>query len=330
MLSTSTNPQCAANAVSFDTEDGIGFIGIDPAPVRSVPALLVYPVDRYLADGALFLPTAMEHKWAIFFHGGRIIFVRSWLREVSATAQVEVADNFATVTRINGAFVAEDEEKAFTVRVADYLLRTHALNIPFPALLPDKAGVDARASALWCMSAFGKMAEFATPHPIKTAPPSVPLRTHSLLHIAVARGNHAAAESQLDAGVPADLLARDGLAPLHWALANGAPAMAELLLVRGSPVDVRSAEAATPLMNAAQAGSVEWVEFLLARGADANARDARGFTALHRAAETGRIDVVRRLLQAGADPAAEAHGHTPLSLAQGRGETEIVRLLTRP
>ena len=179
-----------------------------------------------------------------------------------------------------------------------------------------------------CMSWFGDLAEFATPHAIDAPPPSVPLRTHSLLHIAVARGDRAAARAQLDAGVLIDLLAGDGLAPLHWSMAAKDLAMAEFLLDRGSPADVRSAEGATPLMNAVQAGRLDAADLLLARGADPNARDTRGFTALHRAAEMGKPDIVQRLLDAGASARIEAGGHTPLSVAQARGEAAIVNLLT--
>ena len=129
--------------------------------------------------------------------------------------------------------------------------------------------------------------------------------------------------------MPVDLRSQGGLTPLVWAMAAPDFKAAEFLLGRGSSVDARSAEQATPLMNAVQEARMEWVEFFLGRGADVNAADARGFTALHRAGEMGKIDLVRRLLQAGARPGIEAQGHTPLSLARGRGEAEIVGLLER-
>jgi hypothetical protein len=344
MLSTSTNPQCAVNAISFGGEDGTCFIGVEPEPATSVPAALRYPIDRHLADGALFLPREMEQKWAIFLHRGRVIFVRSWTRQVTAVADVEVADGIATLTRIYGSFrgangdddataepdgAIDDAERVLRVRTADFLIRTHALGTPFPAPIPPGAEADPRSAAMGCMSWFGDLAEFATPHAIDAPPPSVPLRTHSLLHIAVARGDRAAAQAQLDAGVPIDLLAGDGLAPLHWSMAAKDLAMAEFLLDRGSPADVRSAEGATPLMNAVQAGRLDAANLLLARGADPNARDTRGFTALHRAAEMGKPDIVQRLLDAGASARIEAGGHTPLSVAQARGEAAVVSLLTR-
>ena len=119
------------------------------------------------------------------------------------------------------------------------------------------------------------------------------------------------------------------LAPLHWALASDDAAIMTLLLDRGSPVDVRSREGATPLMTAVQGASVSKVCFLLDHGADVNARDGRGFTPLHRAAEMGHQEVLRVLLDRGALPNVEAEGHTPRSLAEGRGNGEIVAVLNR-
>ena len=101
-----------------------------------------------------------------------------------------------------------------------------------------------------------------------------------------------------------------------------------LLLDRGSPVDVRSGEGTTPLMHAVRSARLEKVAFLLDHGADVNARDQRGFTALHRAAEMGHVDVTRMLLDRGASPNPEAEGYTPRSLAEARGETGIVALLS--
>src|SRR5262245_5819056 len=71
MISTSANLVCAQNAVSYSQEDGTSFAGARPPSGRVAPADLRYRIDRVLADGALFLPDAMEHKWAIFHHGGK-------------------------------------------------------------------------------------------------------------------------------------------------------------------------------------------------------------------------------------------------------------------
>jgi ankyrin repeat protein len=269
----------------------------------------------------------MEHKWALYFHEGRILCIRSWLRKLVVSARVECEDGFAKVVSIQGAFTGDDENDDFKMRTMDYLLRSHALGLLFPAPLPPDFDKAPKFAAMWCMNTFGKLALCATPHRIDAGIPERPLRTHSLLHISVARGDIRAVEGHLAAGLPVDLLAADGLAPLHWAFAQKDTAIAELLIGRGSPVDVRSAEGATPLMTEVQHGKRDKVSFLLDRGADVNAVDLRGFSSLHRAAEVGNLELTRLLLDRGARPDVNAQGHTPLSLAEQRGHGEVVNLL---
>ncbi|MFN0054878.1 MAG: ankyrin repeat domain-containing protein [Planctomycetales bacterium] len=329
ILSLSANPQCAANAVSFSQDDGSSFIGEAPPARRVAEGSLRFPIDRMLADGVLFVPSEMEHKWALFYHRGEILCVRSWLRQVRVVAHVERRHDHVEITQARGTFGVEEEEPAFTIRILDYLLRSHALNAEYPAPLPAGMESDPHAAAMWCMSMFGNRALFATPDSFDRVDPERPLRTHSLLHIAVARGDVSAIDEYLAAGVPIDLLAGDGLAPLHWALASNDPSIMTLLLDRGSPVDVRSDEGATPLMSAVQSASMEKAGLLLDRGADVNARDLRGFTALHRAAEMGRLDVTQLLLDRGAAPHSDAEGHTPRSLAEGRNRKDIVAVLSK-
>jgi Ankyrin repeats (3 copies) len=329
MMSTTRDPTCAENAISFFGDDGTSFIGQEPATPRVSQANLRFPIDRYLADGVLFTPSEMEHKWALFYHGGQLICVRSWTRRVQVVAQVEVRGDSAELTRVRGTFLTDDEEPEFTVRALDYLVRTHALQGVCPAPLPTGMEADANMAATWCMSAFGNRAWYATPDPLDGTPPATPLRSHSLLHIGVARGDQAMIEHALTAGVPVDLLGPDGLSPLHWALANEDTAPMALLLKRGSPVDVRSDEGATPLMSAAQSASLAQVMFLLDHGADVNAVDKRGFAALHRTAELGHLDLVTALLERGAAVSLRAGEHTPLSLALAQGQGPVAALLKR-
>jgi hypothetical protein len=330
MLSASKDPKHATNALSFGNEDGTSFIGKGTRVTRAAKANLRFPIDRLLAEGVLFAPVKMEQKWAIFFHQGNIICVRSWLREVQLTAAVEAHSDYVNVIFVRGTLGADDEPSEFTERELDFLLKSHALHMLYPAPLPAGMEKNPQMAAMWCMSMFGNMALFATPHPVLRRDPDQPLRSQSLLHIAAARGYAPGIEAQLSAGVPVDLLAGDGLAPLHWGLVSRNPAIMSLLLERGSPVDVRSAEGATPLMYAVQHGEFLPAAFLLNHGADVNARDRRGFTALHRAAEYGHLDLTKMLLDRGASPNPEAQGHTPRSLAESKGHKEIAALFPQP
>jgi hypothetical protein len=330
MMSFTESAVLAKNSVSYGNEDGSSFVGQSPPTNRTVAASLPFRVDRVLADGVLFIPEVMEHKWAIFCRGGRIICVRSWLREVHVTADVRVVDaQTCEVTAITGVFAADDEPADFTVRTMDYLLRSHVLEEEHPVPLLDGVERDPKAAALVCMSAFGNMAHFATPHALpRRTTPQRPLRSVSLLHLAVVRGDANRAARAIDAGVPIDVRAYDGLPPIHWALIPDGTAMVELLLSRGADVDARGDGGGTPLMSAVQQRSEPKTRFLLDRGADVNARDARGFTALHRAAEMGELALARLLLERGATRDVEAEGHTPLSLAKMRNEQALVELLS--
>ena len=326
-IATSTNRDCAANSISFGTEDGLIFSDDTLASEPEIPTQLTYRIDRMLAPGAIFLPPDMDHKWALFFHNNRIICVRSWLRKTVATGEVQLAQDTAIITKIRGTLTGDKEEPDFAIRAFDFLIRTHALGEVFPAPLPPGLDKDPKNAAVWCFSEFGRRARVATAQKFDAPIPERPLRTHSLLHIAVARGDATQVEARLQSGIPIDLIAADTLAPLHWALARPDTQMIELLLKLGSPIDVRSSEGATPLMTACQSGSLDKIAFLLNHGADPNAIDNRGFTALHRAAEVGHSETVRLLLAHGAKPSVEAQGHTPLSFAEKRGHKEIIEIL---
>ncbi|MES2075163.1 MAG: hypothetical protein V4462_06025, partial [Pseudomonadota bacterium] len=112
MLSTSSDPKNAENAISYGKDDGAAFIDQQPIFERILSTNLTYPVDGGLADGVLFQPRQMEHKWAIFYRQKRIIFVRSWQRQVFVVAHTEHRDGLLIINEIHGTFggAEEDEE----------------------------------------------------------------------------------------------------------------------------------------------------------------------------------------------------------------------------
>ena len=328
VTSWSGNTEASQNAISFSTDDGTGFVGHTPPTQRTIPCSLTYNVDPILADGVLFAPSAMEHKWAVFFHQTKILFVRSWQRRVVLTADVLATHGQIALTQLNGAVLNPGEDPEFTQAAADFILRTHALREAHPAPLPGDPGQDLSSAALRAFNLFGSFAHYATHHRFASIPSIRPMRTHSLLHIAIARVDLAAAQKQLDHGVPISLLAPDGSTTLHWALASANPEALAWVLAHGLPVDATSDQGATALMNAVQAGQSELVSWFLANGADPNAADRRGFTSLHRAAEMGSTGIVKVLLAAGAAPNIEAaDGLRPTDLAKRRAHSDIVAML---
>lgn len=172
MISASADPQCAANALSFGHDDGSAFEGAEPLVTRVIGAMIPFRVNGPLPDGALFRPQVMEHKWAIFHRQSghrqsghrqdRIFFVRSWTRKVHVIAELARSEDSVQITRLNGVFTDEDESPLFTTMTADFLLRSHALRMVYPAPLPEGMEASPQQAALWCFQMFGNLALCAT------------------------------------------------------------------------------------------------------------------------------------------------------------------------
>lgn len=326
-VSMTTDKRHSVNALSFRMEDGESFASQIPEVSRRIPTELRYQVEQAaLEPGDFFIPQKMEDKWALYFVNGRILCIRSWTREVLAVAHTRIAGGFLEVETLQGTLVPQ-QEPALSVRALDFLLRRLVLRLEYPAPIPQNLGREPAQAAVFCMSAYGRAAQFATAHTLHFEPPEKPLRTYSALHLAVRQGDAARVRELVNQKIAWDILDRNGLPPLHWAVARPDSGMLELLLECGSPVDLRSEEGVTALMQAVERRNADFVKFLLDKGADPNARDQRGFTAMHRAAEMGERDIVRLLLERGATPKVEAQGQTPRSLAASRQHTEIVKLL---
>jgi hypothetical protein len=175
MISTSSDPQCAANAISYDRDDGSAFAEAGPATSRLIGALLRYRVNAPLADGALFRPREMEHKWAIFHRQQRILFVRSWTRKLHVIAELTPHEGHVEITRIRGVFTDPEEHPLFTTMTLDFILRSHALGLVYPAPLPKGMEQSPVEAAMWCFQMFGNRALCATHEIIPLSMPEQPL-----------------------------------------------------------------------------------------------------------------------------------------------------------
>src|SRR5207245_669658 len=104
-----------------------------------------------------------------------IMIVRSWQRQVYVAGQVEQEGDEVRITSIHGTFSGEEnEDPEFTLRIMDYLIRSHALGRIFPVPLPEGIEADPRKAAVWCFGLFGNMAHVATPHTFDAGLAEVP------------------------------------------------------------------------------------------------------------------------------------------------------------
>lgn len=325
MLSSSKDPKIASNALSYNQEDGLIFLSQNLKSNKSTESNLSFPIDSKLENGVLFIPSTMENKWAIYFHQNKILFIRSWLREVFVIAETTQENNQLIVKKINGEFTG-NETKEFTESVLKFLIHSHVLQEIVPAPIPIEFKGDTDSAGLWAFSSFGNMAHFGHFQESITYSTESKIRSHSLLHIAIARGELDKVKEELEKGGNINSLAGDGLSTLQWSLGNKTDIL-KFLLNNGADPNIESVEGATAMMNAVQSNKMEHLKVLIENKADVNKQDNRGFTALHRAAEMGHIEIVKELLQNGAKKEIEAEGHTALSLAKARNNKEIIKLL---
>jgi ankyrin repeat protein len=183
---------------------------------------------------------------------------------------------------------------------------------------------------------------------------------------AAAKGDEAAVERSLAAGVKVEIRDAAGRTPLLLATHGNHVAVARLLIAAGADVNARDAIQDSPYLYAGAHGRTEILKMTLAAGADLKSLNRYGGTALIPACHYGHVEavkvllatkididhvnrlgwtalleavilgdggpvhteIVRLLLVAGANPSiADREGVTPLEHAKRRTFTEMVRLL---
>ena len=102
----------------------------------------------------------------------------------------------------------------------------------------------------------------------------------------------------------------------------------KMLVSAGAPVE--SGHGWQPLHYAAFGGSVDIVRYLLDKGAEKNALAPNSYTPLMLAVRESKLDTARALLLEDADTAHKGpKGETALSIAEQRGNADLVDLLKR-
>ncbi len=338
---------------SYSLEDGASFSGLLPGElpaqqgemeasgnrvvtlsesvIRTVPCELHYQTAGKLYPGSLFVPQTPEDRWAIFFDGSYLYFVRSWSRQLVARAKVELALNKLTITEIEGTLLEEFETENQTIALVNFLMLSHVLGESAPVPLLNELESDPNRAAVWAFAFCGhkaKVGVFAE----DAIFPSLGgiIRSTTAYHIAIANDDQESVKLILSQHlVDPNLIAQDGFTPIHWALYTDHFEMMTLLANNGVDINAYSLSKTTPLMDAVELRSEKGVNGLLSLGADPNLTDQLGFTALHRASSMGELNIAKALLLAGSDPyQANTAGFTAVDLARERGHNAMVKLLT--
>ena len=151
------------------------------------------------------------------------------------------------------------------------------------------------------------------------------------LHVAVLKGNKAAAKFLLENGALANQFNDNGLSALHFAIIYEESGIGQLLLedYHANP-KMRCGIGYPPLHYAAYFGLTDFIPLLLKAGADAEDSDFESQTAVHSAAMKDQVEFVKRLRDA--VPSLKlAHqnksGESALHIAAKIGALQIVKYL---
>lgn len=160
------------------------------------------------------------------------------------------------------------------------------------------------------------------------------------LILATSNGQTDIVERLLTAVAEVNVADKKGRTPLSFAAGAGNRRIVELLLAKGAHVDPKGPNTFPPLMAAVQNRRLEIAALLLQHHADVNVKTADGGTPLFQAAVANeQTEMVKLLLEHGAEPNVrgvyDMPGRlhrleiTPLHVAAGRGNQEVVELLLR-
>lgn len=319
-----------------DTNKGDGNIGsiietVSVETIRRVPCELSYATVEKLYPGSLFVPQTPEDRWAIFFDGRYIYFVRSWSRQLVARAKVELEPHQLLITEIEGAILEEFETENQTIALVNFLMLSHVLGESAPVPLLNELESDPNRAAVWAFAFCGhkaKVGVFAE-DAIFPAQGGI-IRSTTAYHIAIANDDKESVKLILSRNwVDPNVIAQDGFTPIHWALYTDHFEMMELLADKGVDINAYSLSQTTPLMDAVELRSEKGVNVLLTLGAHPQLEDQLGFTALHRASAMGELNIAKALLLAGSDPYhANKAGITAIDLAKEKGNSAMLGLLS--
>jgi hypothetical protein len=197
--------------------------------------------------------------WKLFllaYFSSYYIFVRSWLRKVVVTTDTYQENGQLHINKIKGQF--SDDTVEITQAIVKFLLISHSIGEIFPSPLPNNLLLELKNAGTWAMSMYGNMAHVGTFDSNFEGSTKSPIRSLSLLHIAAARNDLQGIDSQIESGIPIDIIAADGLAPLHWSLESGDLQATQYLIELGANPDIRTIEGVTPMMNAVQLNNMNY------------------------------------------------------------------------
>jgi hypothetical protein len=110
-------------------------------------------------DGPVFKAIQMEDKWDVYFFDRTFQFVRSWTGDLVISADVTMEGDTMHIVKL---YSAGTDDAVYALRVVDYLLKSHGLNMVVPHPLPDEVSDVPSDVARHAFAQYGRRGWFAT------------------------------------------------------------------------------------------------------------------------------------------------------------------------
>jgi ankyrin repeat protein len=176
----------------------------------------------------------------------------------------------------------------------------------------------------------------ATTEPAAAAPEAKPIEpvlqmSDEAFLKAAGEGRIESIRRAIESGIDVNAADAESLTALHLASLNGHIQIVKLLLEHQATINAQAVNSLTALHMAAYNGHSDIVKLLLEHDVKVDPRDGEGKTPLLHACTGPFAETVAILIDAGADvnAAESTESFTPLMMAAGLGETDVVEILLR-
>jgi hypothetical protein len=162
MISVTKDPNIAARFSQLRKASGEEHRGQHPEDAVAARCDLVYPFNGESRDGPLFVAQQMEDKWDIYLYDGHLYFTRSWTGEFVFRATIEFKEKEAVITQVEASRPKVMDDPIFSVRIVDFLMKTHLFRKEAPHPFPQGLPEDKKALALYSFSEYGRWAYYGS------------------------------------------------------------------------------------------------------------------------------------------------------------------------
>ena len=161
MVSVTSDKNVAALYTELTKIDGTLYKGRHTDFARITDSGFHVDLTTSLKNGPVFVSSAMEEKWNIYFFDNILYFVRSWTGDLFFRAEVSILEKELSVSRVeyNSRVCSKDFD---ATRAVYFLIKSHIFRKPAIAPIPNEISDHKVEIAMYLFGMYGCVAYFAS------------------------------------------------------------------------------------------------------------------------------------------------------------------------